>query len=192
MVYSIAAGSFNLSDTDLEVSDKSILSNFSQGKFARLTHEGLIGSSFLYVVSLGMNTAKTQSQYDYTGVSTRSKVSGVKSDISMVEGRLGAKYLIKQWLYIGGGALIGDLQLNHDRDSYVSLGGNLENYIESENKNYFGHYYEAGIMITGDNLGFRIGAELNSVKLQKNLETLGDVQPELNSTKVYLELLWKN
>jgi opacity protein-like surface antigen len=192
MIFSLGVGNWTVSDTSKELNSKKALHDFDQGKFARITHEGSIGSRFLYVVGIGMNATKTSTQYDYTGISTNSKVSDLESDISMVEAKLGLKYNVMQWLYVGTGTLTGDFQISYDRDSYISSGADLANYSKSENQNYFGHYYEAGVMFATNSFGLRVGTEINSIRLQKNLKTIGNTQPVLDSSKLYLEILWKN
>jgi hypothetical protein len=112
----------------------------------------------------------------------------------MVEVKLGVKYNLGTKLYVGGGALVGDFQITYDRGDYLSaLGGtNAENFNKSENQNYLGHYAEAGFMIASKNFGFRGGAEYNSASLQNDLDTLGGKQPTIDSSKLYIEILWKN
>lgn len=192
MIFSLGAGNWIVPDTSKELNSKKALHDIEQGKFVRLTHEGLIGSSFLYVVGIGMNTSKTKAQYSYAGLSSTSNIDDLDAELSMVEARIGFKYNVIQWLYIGAGALIGDFQISYDRDSYVDSGADLANFTKSENKNYFGHYYEAGVMFSSQSFGLRLGAEANSITLQKELETIGNTQPVIDSTKLYLEVLWKN
>jgi hypothetical protein len=192
MIFSLGVGNWDVADTSKELNSKKALHDIDQGKFARITHEGLIGSSFLYVVGVGMNTAKTKAQYSYKGLSSTSDIDDLDADLSMVEAKLGFKYNVMQWLYIGAGTLIGDFQITYDRDSYVDSGADLANFTKSENKNYFGHYYEAGVMFSSQSFGIRLGGEVNSITLQKDLETIGNTQPLLDSTKLYLEILWKN
>ena len=192
MIFSLAVGKWDVSDTSKELNSKKALHDIEQGKFARITHEGLISSSFLYVVGVGMNTAKTKAQYSYKGLSSTSDIDDLDADLSMVEAKVGFKYNVMQWLYLGAGTLIGDFQINYDRDSYVDSGADLANFTKSENKNYFGHYFEAGVMFSSQSFGVRLGGEINSITLQKDLETIGNTQPLLNSSKLYLEILWKN
>lgn len=192
MIFSLGAGNWAVKDTAKKIGSKSALHDFEQGKFARLTHEGLLGSKLLYVIGIGMNLSDTQAEYQYKGPSSTSSISDLDAEISMVEAKLGVKYNLTQWLYLGAGTLIGDFQISYDRDSYSASGADLVNYTKSENKNYFGHYYEAGVMISSQSFGLRAGAEANSVRLQKDLETIGNTQPVLDSTKFYLEILWKN
>lgn len=191
-VYSLGAGLWSPDDTAKKSGTNSVLSSFSQGKFARLTHEGLMGSNFLYVVGVGANIANVKSEYSYKGQSSTTSLNELEAKVSLVEAKLGLKYLVFEWLYFGGGALVGDFQINYERSNFIEKGGDLANYKESENINYLGHFYEAGIMLASKSFGLRFGAEINSIALQKDVETLGNVQPEINSSKLYLEILWKN
>lgn len=192
MIFSLGAGKWEPKDTSVDLNSKAALHDFEQGKFARLTHEGLLGSNFLYVIGFGVNMADVHAQYDYTGKSSNTKITDLDAEISMVEAKIGFKYNVANWLYFGAGTLTGDFQITYDRDSYVASGEDLANYTKSENKNYFGHYYEAGIMLASQNFGLRLGAEANSVTLQKDLDTIGGKQPVIDSSKLYLEILWKN
>jgi len=192
MIFSLGGGNWTPSETSKKINDESALGDFSDSKFIRLSHEGLLGGKFLYVVSAGFNLTKAIASYEYTGESTTSSVSELESTISMAEARLGFKYNLGSMFYLGAGGILGDFQIDYDRDDYVNKGADTANYKASENQNYVGHYYEAGIMLIATNFGVRFGAEANSATIQKDLETLSDSQPTLNSTKVYMEILWKN
>ena len=192
-IFSLGAGIWSVNDSETEISDEKILRDFSEGRFFRLSHEGLVSKNFLYVIGVGMNLAKAKSRYQYADEAAETNISALDADISMVEAKLGFKYIVKPWLYIGAGALVGDFQISYDRDDYLeeTSGAGRENYRKSENQNYFGYFGDLGIMLASKHWGFRFGAEFNSTQLQKNLETLGDKQPNLTSKKLYIEILWK-
>lgn len=192
MIFSLGGGKWDPMETSKEINGNPAFSDFENSKFIRLSHEGLLGRNFLYVVSAGLNMADVKASYEYQGESSTSSVSDLKSSISMAEARLGFKYNLGSLLYLGVGGLMGDFQIDYDRDSYVASGADTANYRASENQNYVGHYYEAGLMLVATNFGVRFGAEYNSATMQKDLETLSETQPTLNSTKVYMEILWKN
>lgn len=192
MIFSLGAGNWSPKDSSTKVNNNSALSSFEQAKFVRLSHEGLLGGNFLYVVSAGLNVASAKASFEYEGESSTSTVNELESEISMAEARFGFKYNLGQWFYLGAGILAGDFQIDYDRDSYVASGEDTVNYVASENQNYLGYYSEAGIMLIANNWGVRFGAEMNSATMQKNVETLGQTQPILDSTKVYMEILWKN
>jgi len=164
------------------------INDFYEGKFIRLSNEGSVGGNFLYVVSLGTNLAKVNVDYNYK----QSGAIELPSEISMAEARLGAKYNLGQYFYVGAGAIAGDMQLSYERDDFVALGGDPQFYQTSENQNYLGPYYEAGLMLIATNFGMRLGFEVNSATVQKDFKTLDDTAPTLNSSKVYLEILWKS
>jgi hypothetical protein len=179
---------FSLGGGNWSAKPQGAINDFYEGKFARLSHEGSVGGNFLYVVSVGMNLAKLNVDYQYK----QSGTLKLPSELSLAEARLGAKYLVSRYFYMGAGALLGDYQLSFDRDDYVAAGGDTEYYQTSENQNYLGHYYEAGLMLLSTNFGMRLGVEANSASVQKDLATLGQEATVLNSTKVYVEVLWKN
>lgn len=192
MIFSLGGGTWSPQDTSKKINSESTLRDFKDARFVRLSHEGLLGERLLYVVSVGANMANATASYEYKGQSSTSSVQSLKSKISMAEARLGFKYNLGSLFYLGAGGLVGDFQIDYDRDSYVSSGADTSNYRASENQNYLGHYYEAGLMLLATNFGVRFGAEVNSVTMQKNMETLSETQPTLNSSKVYMEILWKN
>lgn len=192
MIFSLGGGNWTPTNASTNINDESVLRDFSDSKFIRLSHEGLINSNFLYVVSAGFNLSDTIASYEYTGEASTSSVTDLESSISMAEARLGFKYNLGSMFYLGAGGVLGDFQIDFDRDDYVASGANTANYKASENQNYVGHYYEAGIMLIATNFGVRFGGEVNSATMQKDLQTLGDTQPTLNSSKVYMEILWKN
>lgn len=193
MIFSLGGGKWTPQETAKEINGLKALGDFEDAKFIRLSHEGLLGGKFLYVVSAGLNVSQAKASFEYQGESSTSSINELKSEISMAEARLGFKYnLLGNWLYLGAGGLMGDFQINYDRDDYVASGADTVNYVSSENQNYVGHYYEAGLMFVANSWGVRFGAEMNSATIQKNIETLGNSQPVLDSSKVYMEILWKN
>lgn len=187
MIFSLGGGNWSP-----KAKDNSALGHYTDGKFIRIAHEGSMGGSLLYVVSAGMNTANVKSDYEYKGLATTSSVADLKSDISMIEAKLGFKYNLGTMAYLGAGGLVGNFLINYDRDDYVVKGADTANYEVSENSNYVGHYYEAGLMLIASNFGTRIGVEVNSASLQNDMKTLSSTQPVIDSSKVYLEVLWKN
>jgi hypothetical protein len=193
-IFSLGAGLWSPSISLSGFNDQDLIQNVENSKFARLSHEGLMGKNFLYVVGIGLNVAEADVQYSFEGDNSTTNLENLKADISMVEVKLGVKYNLNQYFYLGAGGLVGDFQITYDRDDYLSVLGtsNAENFIKSENQNYLGHYAEAGFMIASQNLGFRGGVEYNSASIQSGLETLGTKQPTLNSSKLYIEVLWKN
>lgn len=192
MIFSLGGGKWDPQETTKEINGNSILRDFENARFIRLSHEGLLSSNLLYVVSVGYNAADVNASYELQGESSQSTINELKASISMAEARLGFKYNIGSMLYLGAGGLVGDFQIDYDRDDYVASGEDTANYRASENQNYVGHYYEAGLMFLATNFGFRLGAEYNSATMQKDLDTLSETQPTLNSTKLYIEILWKN
>lgn len=192
MIFSLGGGNWTPATTSKKINGESALGDFSESKFIRLSHEGVISANLLYVVSAGFNLTKAMASYEHTGENSTSSVTELESTISMAEARLGFKYNLGSIFYLGAGGILGDFQIDYDRDDYIDSGADTANYKASENQNYVGHYYEAGIMLVAKNFGVRFGAEANSATMQKDLETLSETQPTLNSTKVYMEILWKN
>ena len=193
-IYSLGAGLWNPSTQNLGFNGKKTFSDFSESRFARLSHEGLISNKLLYVASIGLNISNTKTQFSYDGDTTKTELADIDAQISMLELRVGMKYNLGQNFYFGGGILLGDFQISFDRSDYVEATGNtdLENFTKSENQNYLGHYGEAGLMFASKNFGTRLGTEFNSATVQKGLDTLGEKQPTLISSKLYIEILWKN
>lgn len=196
-IFSLGAGLWNpnISSSSSEgFNDKDLLRDFKNAKFIRLSHEGLVSKNLLYVVGIGANIAEAKVQYSFDGDSSRTSLEDLSADISLVEARFGGKYNLGQNFYLGLGLLVGDFQITYERDEYLDLlgGPNAENFIKSENANYLGHYAEAGFMLASKHIGFRGGVEYNSITLQNSLDTLGESQPILDSSKVYIEILWKN
>ena len=196
-IFSLGAGVWNpsiSSDTSDGFNGEELIHDFENSKFLRLAHEGLLDKSLLYVVSLGVNLSEAKVQYSFEGDSSTTSLEDLEADISMVEIKLGVKYNLGQSFYFGFGALVGDFQITYQRDDYLdALGGtNAENFVKSENENYLGHYAEVGTMLVSKYFGFRLGVEYNSITLQNDLETLGTKQPILDSSKFYIEIIWKN
>jgi len=119
-VYSLGAGTWSVADSSTKLGSNSSLSSFSDGKFARLTHEGLIGSNFLYVIGVGANLSDAKSEYSFKGINTTTTLNELEAKISLVEAKLGLKYQVFEWLYLGAGGLIGDFQINYDRTDYIN------------------------------------------------------------------------
>lgn len=101
LIFSLGGGNWIPADTSKKINGQSALRNFTDSKFIRLSHEGLLGSKLLYVVSAGFNLSNVMASYEYTGESSTSNVTKLKSTISMAEARLGFKYNLGPLFYLG-------------------------------------------------------------------------------------------
>ncbi len=185
-IYSLGAGVNSVSSSD------SSIESIGDGSFVRLSHEGLLAKKLLYVVGAGYSQNDLKVNYEYEGTSSTTSLGDFDATSSRIEGRLGLKYNFFHWLYLGGGAIFGDFRLEYDRDDFIRESNVTDNFIKSENKNFFGSYGEVGLMHVYKNIGFRVGAEIAAVTMSDKLETLGDSKPNLSSQKFYIEILWKN
>lgn len=185
-IYSLGIGLNSVSSSSKSIDE------VENGSFIRLSHEGLIFKKLLYVVGAGFYKNDLKVNYEYEGNSSTTAIDKFDASSSRIEGRLGLKYNMMPWLYFGIGAVVGDYRLEFERDDFVKESSDTENFVKSESKNYFGDYSELGFMHVYKNLGFRAGVEFARISLQEELDTLGDSSPQFSSSKIYVEILWKN
>jgi hypothetical protein len=185
-IYSLGFGLNGVSSSSNSIDE------VASGSFIRLSHEGLLAKKLLYVVGAGFAKNDLKVNYNYEGDSSTTAIDKFDASSTRIEGRLGLKYNIVPWFYIGAGAIAGDFQVEYERDDFIEESSATENFVKSENQNYFGSYGELGIMHVYKNLGFRLGTELSNVTISQNLKTLGDSKPVLSDQKFYIEILWKN
>lgn len=114
--------------------------------------------NFLY----GRMEGKSQ----YFERATNLQISDQKSYLSNTESMVGIKIRPVNFKYlkffIGGGGILGNKKLRHDKDDYVERFGTLpSSFKEIEKKKSWGHYLEAGTEIgLSKNGGLRLGAQL--------------------------------